>query len=180
MSQNNKKYNVIDEIEFLMESNAIEGEYDADSLFQASVAWGYIKEEKEISTGMILKSHKILMLHQKLMPNEKGYFRDVMVYIGGGPALVPEKIREVLDQLILNMNDLVINGQYENKIFLERMVKQHHVQYEAIHPFVDGNGRTGRMFMNWQRLQLGLPIHIIHEGKEQMEYYKWFDNTDEI
>jgi len=54
-----------------------------------------------------------------------------------------------------------------------------HVTYEGIHPFVDFNGRTGRMFMNWERMQAGLPILIIKAdwpkiGGEQMEYYKWF------
>jgi hypothetical protein len=52
--------------------------------------------------------------------------------------------------------------------------KKAHVAFETIHPFVDGNGRIGRILMNWQRLQEGLPILIIHEGPEQMEYYKWF------
>lgn len=55
------------------------------------------------------------------------------------------------------------------------MMKNHHVEYEIIHPFVDGNGRTGRMFMNWERLKGGLPILVIHEGEEQQEYYKWFN-----
>ena len=50
-----------------------------------------------------------------------------------------------------------------------------HVKYEKIHPFADGNGRTGRMFMNWTRLKRNNePLLIIHEGEEQREYYGWF------
>jgi len=56
----------------------------------------------------------------------------------------------------------------------DECTKQCHVLFEKIHPFIDGNGRTGRMVYNWHRLKLGLPIHIIHEGKEQFKYYKWF------
>ena len=52
--------------------------------------------------------------------------------------------------------------------------KASHIAYERIHPFIDGNGRTGRMFMNWQRLKAGLPILVIKE-KEKQEYYKWFN-----
>ena len=56
----------------------------------------------------------------------------------------------------------------------EETIEQDHIWFEKIHPFEDGNGRTGRILMNIQRLNAGLPLLIIHEGKEQMEYYKWF------
>ena len=43
-----------------------------------------------------------------------------------------------------------------------------------VHPFIDGNGRTGRIFMNWWRVKNGLPILVIKETARQ-EYYKWFN-----
>lgn len=49
------------------------------------------------------------------------------------------------------------------------------LEFEKIHPFEDGNGRVGRMLYNINRLNAGLDLHIIHEGKEQIEYYKWFN-----
>lgn len=160
--------------EFLKESNAIEGVYDADSFRQALYAWLYLSKVKELTMNDILKTHKILMLHQNLQPNEKGYFRKVPVYIGGHEGIDYIKIDETLKQLVYNINDVVQNGKRESQIFLERITKEHHVKYEKIHPFVDGNGRTGRMIMNWERLRMKLPLLIIHEGEEQMEYYKWF------
>jgi hypothetical protein len=71
---------------------------------------------------------------------------------------------------------------FENKDNLKEMpkstkevfIKQWHINFEGIHPFEDGNGRIGRILMNLQRLSVGLPILIIHEGEEQFEYYKWF------
>ncbi len=163
-----------EEIEFLKESNAIEGVTDDDSLLQAGYAWEWLKEQKKLTLTTLLKTHKILMLHQPLYPNEKGYFREVPVWVGGREGTNWIKIRVELKQWLLNVDDLIKNAGKEPDIFKERMCKQHHVVYEKIHPFVDGNGRTGRMFMNWERLKLGLPILVIHTGKEQRDYYDWF------
>ena len=151
------------EEEFIRSSNAIERVYDEDSFQQAMYAWNYLITEKEMTIPVMLKTHKILMLNQKgLHPNERGYLREVPVYIGGKEAIGWKIIRPRLATLAMNM------------WLHPRNWKEHHVEYEKIHPFVDGNGRTGRMFMNWERLKVGLPLLIIHEGKEQSDYYKWF------
>lgn len=55
-----------------------------------------------------------------------------------------------------------------------------HVEFEDLHPFPDGNGRTGRILYNWHRIQLGLPVHVIHEGDEQYDYYQWFHKARPI
>jgi Fic family protein len=47
------------------------------------------------------------------------------------------------------------------------------VAFERIHPFRDGNGRVGRIIMNAQRLQAGLPILIIPASERRL-YYEWF------
>lgn len=163
--------------EFLDHSNRIENEYSDNAFLQSQFAWDFLVAETlndKLTIENILKMHKILMLNQPLKPNEKGYLRRVPVYIGGHEALDWRFIEEKLNHLVDNINDAVENGKKESETWKEKIVKDHHVQYEAIHPFVDGNGRTGRILMNWQRIKLGLPINIIHEGKEQMEYYKWF------
>lgn len=157
------------EEEFLRESNAIEGVYDEDSLQQALYAWNFLKKQKKIDHNIIHKIHKILMLHQPLFPNEKGYYRTVPVSIGG-KTIRWENIEVFLDDWLKTTNHSH-KGDTELK---EASSIDLHIEYERIHPFVDGNGRTGRMFMNWWRLKNGLPILVIHEGKEQMEYYKWF------
>ena len=161
------------ELTFLKESNAIEGVFDPDSLKQATIAWEFLKGQDKLTASVILRVHKTLMLHQKLYPDEKGYYRKIKVYVGGREGLNVLKIPEAMENLIMNMNDLVDNGKNESQRFLEGMIKAHHVRYEKIHPFVDGNGRTGRMFMNWERLRLGLPLLTIYD-KDKQEYYKWF------
>lgn len=157
------------EKEFLQESNEIEGVYDFDSLQQAIYAWEFLCEQEELTTGVILKTHKILMLHQNLLPNEKGYFRSCQVFIGGREAGcwmdVPEKMTDWCKDAMASVKVPGKNG---------KQIKIDHVEYERIHPFVDGNGRTGRMFMNWQRVKAGLPILVIKASQRQ-KYYKWFE-----
>ncbi|HMG16559.1 MAG TPA: Fic family protein [Saprospiraceae bacterium] len=157
------------EEEFLKESNAIEGVYDEDSLQQALYAWEYLSKQIKLTYHVLKKTHKILMLHQDLLPNEKGYYRRVPVWIGG-KQMRWENVDILLDDWIEQMN----TNQHSELMSGEEISQDLHVKYEKIHPFVDGNGRTGRMFMNWWRVKNGLPILVIHEGKEQMEYYKWF------
>jgi Fic family protein len=160
---------------FLEESNHIEGVYDADSLNQAVYAWQYLMECKKLTRTTICKTHKILMLHQPLLPSERGYLRQVDVLVGGQIKRKWREIPEVLDIWVKDMNETI--KEVKNKgiypLLTEELSKKLHVQYEDIHPFIDGNGRTGRMFMNWWRLQCGLPLMIIAE-QDRREYYSWF------
>lgn len=50
-----------------------------------------------------------------------------------------------------------------------------HYEFEAIHPFYDGNGRTGRLLLNWMTLQK-LDKYIIVENEYRKEYFKEIDN----
>ena len=151
-----------DLIEFLKESNNIEDVWDDDSLAQALYAWNYLWDQFELDTSVILKTHKILMLNH-LGPRYKGRFRDVPVWIGG---------REVDNAP--NIPDLIAQWcQNANLSKTEDEIKEDHVKYEAIHPFIDGNGRTGRLFLNFQRKKNHLPILVIKE-KEKYDYYNWF------
>ena len=153
---------------FLEESNKIEGVYDDDSLKQAKYAWEYLIKQKKLTIGVILKTHKILMLHQKLLPNQKGYFREVTVFIGSRELMNYREIRKALEVWLNDVKTSVqVPGKDGNNIKLD------HITYESIHPFIDGNGRTGRMFMNWQRVKSGLPILVIN-ADERQSYYEWF------
>lgn len=165
-----KKYTTEEVEEFLRESNAIEGVRGADPLQQAKVAWGYLISRQVLDVGVILKTHKILMVDQPLQPSERGYFRNTMVYVNGKPMLNAVKIPQA-------MSDWLVTHGTMN---MEDGIKNAHIAFEKIHPFADGNGRIGRMIMNWQRVKNKLPVLIIHEGEEQMEYYKWFLSKSDV
>ncbi len=148
---------------FLKESNAIEGVYDDDSLQQAIKAWSWLIKQPKLVTSVVLKTHAILMKNHNIIPKEKGNYRIGPIYIAG---------REGSNWVVIPSNmQYWFNKANHDKYWED--IKESHVAYEHIHPFIDGNGRTGRMFMNWQRIKAGLPILIIKESKK-WDYYLWF------
>jgi len=151
-----------EEIEFLRESNAIEGEYDALALADAISAWEYAKAVSVPDRHCILGIHEKLM--KRLRPDIAGIRRQVAVMIGGKELPNPGSV----NRLWIMWEDNHSNAKTEEEI------KQAHIAFEQVHPFEDGNGRVGRIVMNMQRLNHDLPILVIHEGEEQQEYYKWF------
>ena len=156
------------QIEFLKESNAIEGEYSEEALADAKQAWimACMNTKEGINLDYILGIHRRLM--KRLNPRIAGKIRKCDVWVGGRKGYNPEIIKE---ELFLLCNP----GIYPTHTM--KMIKRWHIQFEKIHPFEDGNGRTGRILMNIQLLKAKLPILVIHEGKEQFEYYKWFRET---
>lgn len=175
---------------FLRQSNLIEGIEDDVMLDQARHAWKYLLTEEKLDCGVILKAHKILMNKAKIFPNERGYWRRRPVRIGyekilgmglDGKLLVewvdtgkPAEWRDIpglMKEWVEHFNHYLT--------FTER-VSEHmttinlHIRFEHVHPFIDGNGRVGRLLFNWQRLKLGLPLMIIHNEAKKDNYYKWF------
>lgn len=162
--------NPLDVLSFIKESNNIEDVWDDQSLIDSFEAWQYLVSQPEINPDVIRETHHILMRNQKtLLPEEVGQFRTQEIRIGGHLgehfAFVPGLIEEWCQKT----NELV-----KNKSPLEW--RDQHVSYEKIHPFIDGNGRTGRMFMNWHRLKIDLPILIVKDA-EKYFYYDWFNQT---
>lgn len=156
----------IEEIEFLENSNWIEGEYSKEALEDAQQAWmcGLISiKDEDINLDLILAIHRRLMkrLNQRIAGKLRKLQVGVMTKEGFKEAIHWTKIKTELEVLCSNIPKT------------DEEIKKWHIQFEHIHPFQDGNGRTGRILMNLQRLKAGLPLLIIYD-KEKFKYYKWF------
>lgn len=173
-----KNVSIEDEIEFINESNAIEREYSQQASDDAFIAWQYAtskfkRDSGQVTIKLILGIHKRLM--ENLNPLIAGKFRNLQVGVmtkdGFHEAIYWKEIKTEIEMLC--------NKGLWPYYLGEDYIKKWHIQFEHIHPFQDGNGRVGRILMNLQRLWIGLPLLIIHEGDEQQEYYKWFkENKD--
>ena len=143
----------------IRQSNLIEGIDDQKEDKQSMVAWDYLKNLKQISHKDIKKVQKIITLHQPLRPDHRGYYRNVNVRVGN--RLCPEW--NMIPHLMANF---IIDWRKNNPL-------ENHITFEKIHPFVDGNGRTGRMLMWWQQIKNG-EEPTLFKADERQEYYKLF------
>lgn len=100
----------------------------------------------EISQESILAMHEALMIHQRgFAPIDAGRFRLEQVWIGAGDAgpRVAEFVAPHHDRIPGAIEDLVeFIGRQDIPVLIQVAVA--HAQFETIHPFPDGNGRTGR------------------------------------
>ena len=169
--------------DFLWESNAIESEFSKKAFIDAKRAWKYIKKIDELKISDILEVHRLLA--HRINPRIAGKLRECNVSIGG--QIKKYRGREVLLGMLeryLELTNLSFmlpaDLSHEDSVrAAEAVCKEGHIAFEDIHPFEDGNGRTGRILYNWHRIQKGLPIHVIHadgpkKNGDQQNYYKWF------
>lgn len=176
--ENNMKKTLEDE--FLSESNAIEREYSITALRDARAAWRYIRKRNRVVAVDVLKIHYHLM--KNINPHIAGKFRGCDVFIGGerrffvSNTLFKDELQKLCKEIMISIFKNISEGgrsEEEN----EKICKKFHVDFENIHPFEDGNGRTGRILWQWHRAQMGLDIKVIHTGEEQFAYYKWFKES---
>ncbi|MCL5680268.1 MAG: Fic family protein [Candidatus Marsarchaeota archaeon] len=97
----------------------------------------------DLSIGIVLKWHKELFNETK--PEIAGKIRDYQVYITGTHYKPPTAI-EVQSYLLEFFKWYLREKDLLNPVELAALV---HIRFEAIHPFGDGNGRIGRLIMNF-------------------------------
>ena len=123
-----------------------------------------ITKKTTLSESIIKQTHTLVLIDK---PEDRGIYRRVPVRIIGAsheppdPVIVPEKMEEL-------MKDIT-----NKKMHPIESAATFHLQFEGIHPFIDGNGRTGRLIMNFTLMQNGYPP-IDVKFADRKRYYDCF------
>ncbi len=128
-------------------------------------------KEQELSLPMILSLHKMLL--SNIRDEIAGRFRNNNEYVrvGSHIAPAPQEVTNRLENMLAEYN-----GSSHRNI-IKRMAKLH-LTFEYTHPFVDGNGRIGRVINNYLLIREGfVPIHI--KFIDRKKYYEAFREFDE-
>ena len=127
---------------------------------------------KKKSSELAINQNMILVLHQMLITNIDdsiaGRFRKPGEYVrvGSHIAPAPEHVEQMIETVIKEY------ASDSKTYFLDKIAK-FHLDFENVHPFNDGNGRIGRVLINFQLFKLGFPGLIIR-NKEKKVYYSAF------
>ncbi len=111
-------------------------------------------KERELDFDMILRLHKMLL--SNIRDEIAGRFRNVdeWVRVGNHIALDPKQIEYALTKML-------IDYQVNNDEHIVKRIAKLHLTFEQIHPFVDGNGRIGRILNNYFLIRESyVPINI--------------------
>ncbi|MEL7625041.1 MAG: Fic family protein [Clostridiales bacterium] len=125
-----------------------------------------VSEKAALSESLIKTIHSLVLIDR---PEDKGVYRRIPVTIMGAyheppqPYLVPVQMERLMA------------GQRETKRHPIEKAALFHLDYEGIHPFIDGNGRTGRLILNLMLMQQGYPP-IDVKFTDRKRYYACFDN----
>lgn len=141
----------------LKEHNEVKGqEYALDFLNEV------LKKEEPLSIRLIREFHALILNDDK---DNRGRFKQENNTILGAKFQTTPfyQVEEKLQELIDNFNE-------SDKNLIEKVAKFHN-DFEMVHPFNDGNGRTGRLLMNLELMKNGYPITII-KNEDRDDYYQ--------
>lgn len=124
-------------------------------------------KEIPLSESVIKQIHSLVLIDR---PEDKGVFRRIPVRIMGAytepvqPYLIEPKITDLL----------ATNEERKTKMRTIERIARFHLEFEGIHPFIDGNGRTGRLILNLDLIRNGYPpINV--KFTDRKKYYDAFD-----
>jgi len=133
------------------------------------------KMENTITFSQIKKLHAIVM---NALSSSTGQFRKEMVAVYNKAGIVEylappwQEIETRITQLLAQIGDSSIHPIVASAVL--------HFGFEKIHPFMDGNGRAGRMLLNHFLMKNGYPPAIIHRKlrSEYLEHLREADKSD--
>ncbi len=140
--------------------------YEAKNLARVVAYVRTKSQEKEVDKEMILFLHHMLI--GGIDDTIAGRFRKKGEYVRVGThvAPAPEHVERIIEAILIEY------GSDLAAYFIDKTAK-FHLDFETIHPFNDGNGRIGRVLINYQLQRLGFPSIIVRD-KEKKDYYSSF------
>lgn len=171
--------------EFVRNSNWIESEYEVDGPIWNNHIDIAMKIEEESAKQRIMHPSHIHAILMKELVKHPGEYRRIQVYVGmdrnaqpAGPAIIDIAMQNWFNCLKEDIK--LLHNNPAGGVDINNVAWQYHHWFEAIHPFIDGNGRTGRLILNNIKRSFGLPWLIIkgtpqgegHLIKEHLDYYE--------
>lgn len=128
-------------------------------------------KDQELTLEMILTLHKMLI--SNIRDDIAGRFRENNEYVRVANHIAPAP-KEIIERL---ENMLIEYKAHSSESIIDRIARLH-LTFEYIHPFVDGNGRIGRVINNYLLIREGyVPINI--KFIDRKKYYEAFKEFDE-
>lgn len=127
-----------------------------------------VQEKVRLSERIIKEMHSLVLIDK---PEDRGVYRRIPVRIMGAKHETPEPylVPVQMEQLMAKHEDMV------NTMHLVERVALFHLLFENIHPFIDGNGRTGRLLLNFELSSAGFPAINI-KFADRRKYYDCFSS----
>ncbi len=137
----------------------------------AKVFLEMLEKKEKITNNLILMWHKEIFGQTK--SDISGIYRDYLVKVGDYLAPDWQDVKSLMNDLINHIND-----KKNQKINPVELSARAHYRFEKIHPFGDGNGRIGRLIMNYILWHKNYPMLII-EYKKRKSYYKVLKKSED-
>lgn len=128
-----------------------------------------LSDKKTPLTEKVIKDiHSLVLMNDA---QNKGVYRSVPVAILGAAHTPPQPYLVPVEMERLTAD---YSAAVKTKHIIEA-VAEFHLRFESIHPFIDGNGRTGRLILNLELIKAGLlPVNI--KFTDRRKYYDCFDS----
>ncbi len=140
-------------------------------VFEAKNLARVIAYTREKSPTEALTLERILLLHQMLIggidDTIAGRFRKTGEYVRVGDYIAPAP------EHVARMVEAALAAYGVGSAHFVEDIARFHLDFESTHPFCDGNGRIGRVIINWHLRHIGFPRIIIRD-KEKKAYYQAF------
>ena len=124
-----------------------------------------VKDQASLSERIIKQIHYLVLADKR---DDRGVYRRVSVRIMGAKH---EPVQRHLIQP--KMEQLLESYRNSTEHIIPRLAR-FHIEFEGIHPFIDGNGRTGRLLVNLELMKAGYPPIDI-KFTDRVAYYNAFD-----